>query len=182
MVTCKEVLEDLIKNGSNKKNLVLHMKTTLEWGSSIFWVLTWRILSFFPPFSALPVSAYWLSLSQLPSWLEIVGEILLHADDHIHRLKGYCFVYIYIFLEVRKPFSYVPPPDFSYLIGWYQCGTLVPENGHWQEQYSWFGIKLYPSGQGGAQHLLKHLLPLNWRKLWVFLAREKGRNGCRIGG
>lgn len=178
MYTCKKVLEDLIKNGSNKKNLVLHMKAPLEWGSSHS--ESWHEERYvFSPFSAFPVLGYWLVLSWLPSWPKIVSEILLHADDHIHRLKGYSFVYL--FLEVRKPFSNVPPADFSYVIGWYLCGTLVPKNSHWQEQYSWLGIRLYPSGQWGAPHLLKHLLPLIWRKLWFFLAREKGRNGCCIG-
>lgn len=36
LVACKEVIEDLIKIGSERKNLVSHMTGTLEWGSSIF--------------------------------------------------------------------------------------------------------------------------------------------------
>lgn len=36
LVACKDVIEDLIKIGSERKNLVSHMTGTLEWGSSIF--------------------------------------------------------------------------------------------------------------------------------------------------
>lgn len=170
LVTCKEVIEDLIKNGSNRKHLVSHMTGTLEWGSSIIWVLTWRTKFF--PFSALPLLGYWLVLSWLSSWSKIVSRILLHADDHFCGLKGNFCVSLF---RRKKTFlkciiSWLTFTSYWLVIVWHTSA----KHRHWKSSMVDLELRFTLGGQRGAQHL-KHSAASYLEKTLAFWASQKGK-------
>lgn len=171
LVTCKEVIGDLIKNGSNRKHLVSHMTGTLEWGSSIFWVLTWRTKFFslycFATFRVLACPKLTVLMVQhcqqnfvTCRWPLLWAERELFCVSLFRREKTF----------LKCTISWLTFTSYWLVLVWHTSS----KHSHWKSSMVDLELRCTPGGQRGAQHL-KHSAAPYLEKALAFWASQKGK-------
>lgn len=171
LVTCREVIGDLIKNGPNRNSLVSHRTSTLEWGSSIFQVLTWRTWDFFLPFCFAS-----FRVLVCPKLTVLMTENCQQnfVTCRWPLLKAERKVFCVSLFRMKKTFlkctsSWLPFTSYWLVLVWH----ISSKNSHWQEQYGWLGTEIHPLWAERGPAPPKAQCSSYLGKL-VFSARKKG--------